>query len=202
MRLEFPMASNSSAGECAEVSDRTSRLDRDLIAIGTSSDKAAFQRLFKDLSPRVRSFLLGQGLSAAMCEDVLQETFLKVWRKADLYDPGKSSAVTWVFAIARNARIDRLRKEMAPVPDMTDPSMEQEAPETGEQIINRKDDINKIRSAMTVLSKEQMDIISMSFFEEKSHGTIAYELDLPLGTVKSRIRLAFRKIRSELEKVQ
>ena len=124
---------------------------------------------------------------------------MKVWRKASLFDPSKASASTWVYTIARNVRIDRLRKESRPEPDPNDPCYVPDDPETGEQAVSRKQDRERISKAMAVLPPEQMKIIRMSFFDEKSHGEIAEELDIPLGTVKSRLRLAFGKIRAELE---
>ncbi|WP_340149180.1 sigma-70 family RNA polymerase sigma factor [uncultured Sneathiella sp.] len=174
-------------------------LDRDLEAVATSGDSLAFKRLFADLAPRLKYFLISRGLAESAAEDVLQETMMKVWRKASLFDASKASASTWVYTIARNVRIDRLRKEGRPEPDPNDPCYVPDDPETGEQAVSRKQDRERIRKAMAVLPPEQMKIIRMSFFDEKSHGEIAEELDLPLGTVKSRLRLAFGKIRAELE---
>ena len=174
-------------------------LDRDLEAVAKNGDSLAFKRLFADLAPRLKYFLIKRGLAESAAEDVLQETMMKVWRKASLFDPSKASASTWVYTIARNVRIDRLRKESRPEPDPNDPCYVPDDPETGEQAVSRKQDRERISKAMAVLPPEQMKIIRMSFFDEKSHGEIAEELDIPLGTVKSRLRLAFGKIRAELE---
>ena len=174
-------------------------LDRDLMAVGLEQDQTAFRRLFADLAPRLKFFLIKGGMIESAAEDVLQETMMKVWRKAGLFDNSKASASTWVYTIARNVRIDRLRKENRPEPDPEDPCYVSEAPETGEQAVSRKQDRERIQKAMALLPPEQMTIIKMSFFDEKSHGEIAETLDIPLGTVKSRIRLAFGKIRAELE---
>jgi RNA polymerase sigma-70 factor, ECF subfamily len=174
-------------------------LDSDLTAIGRHGDHLAYKRLFSEISPRLKSFLMKNGLMETAAEEVLQDTMLKVWRKAALYDSSKSSASTWIYTIARNVKIDRIRKEMRPEPDPDDPCYIQDSPETGERSMERKQDRQLIRQAMSLLPPEQMRIITMSFFEEKAHGEIAEELDIPLGTVKSRIRLAFGKIRTELE---
>ena len=161
-------------------------LDRDLEAVAKNGDSLAFKRLFADLAPRLKYFLIKRGLAESAAEDVL-------------FDPSKASASTWVYTIARNVRIDRLRKESRPEPDPNDPCYVPDDPETGEQAVSRKQDRERISKAMAVLPPEQMKIIRMSFFDEKSHGEIAEELDIPLGTVKSRLRLAFGKIRAELE---
>lgn len=174
-------------------------LDRDLTSVGLDQDAIAFRRLFANLAPRLKFFLIKGGMIESAAEDVMQETMMKVWRKADLFDSSKASASTWIYSIARNVKIDRLRKEHRPEPDPEDPCFVSEDPETGEQAVSRKQDRERIQKAMALLPPEQMTIIKMSFFEEKSHGEIAEVLDIPLGTVKSRIRLAFGKIRAELE---
>ncbi|MAZ04326.1 MAG: RNA polymerase subunit sigma [Sneathiella sp.] len=196
------MTSNNGIGHSVQEDEgqpKETDLDRALEAVAKNGDSLAFKRLFADLAPRVKYFLISRGLAESAAEDVLQETMMKVWRKASLFDPSKASASTWVYTIARNAKIDRLRKESRPEPDPDDPCYVPDDPETGEQAVSRKQDRERIRKAMAVLPPEQMKIIRMSFFEEKSHGEIAEELDLPLGTVKSRLRLAFGKIRAELE---
>lgn len=174
-------------------------LDRDLTSVGLDQDAIAFRRLFANLAPRLKFFLIKGGMIESAAEDVMQETMMKVWRKADLFDSSKASASTWIYSIARNVKIDRLRKEHRPEPDPEDPCFVSEDPETGEQAVSRKQDRERIQKAMALLPPEQMTIIKMSFFEEKSHGEIAEVLEIPLGTVKSRIRLAFGKIRAELE---
>ncbi|MDF2366728.1 sigma-70 family RNA polymerase sigma factor [Sneathiella sp.] len=174
-------------------------LDKDLTAVGLDQDPSAFRRLFANLAPRLKYFMIKGGMIESAAEDVMQDTMLKVWRKAALFDSSKASASTWVYTIARNVKIDRLRKEHRPEPDPEDPCFVPDDPETGEQAVSRKQDRERIQKAMAMLPPEQMTIIKLSFFEEKSHGEIAEMLDIPLGTVKSRIRLAFRKIRTELE---
>ncbi|MFC4272541.1 sigma-70 family RNA polymerase sigma factor [Sneathiella chungangensis] len=178
---------------------RSEELERDLLAVANTRDLQAFKRLFANFAPRLKFFLVKRGMTENTAEDVMQETMLKVWRKAMLFDGTKASASTWIYTIARNVRIDRLRKELRPEPDPNDPCFVPDDPETGEQAMSRKQDRERIRKAMSVLPPDQMTIIKMSFFEEKSHGEISSELNIPLGTVKSRMRLAFGKIRAELE---
>ncbi len=178
------------------------QLDLDLILVGDAADRDAFRRIFTAMAPKLKAFLINTGQSPQEAEEILQDTMLKVWRKATLFDRSKSAGSTWIYSIAKNARIDRIRKETKPAPDPDDPSFVQDAPETGEQSLNRRQDQKRIQLAMSTLPSEQMKIINMSFFEDKSHAEISEELNLPLGTVKSRIRLAFGKIRAELERNQ
>ena len=200
MGLHHHMTSLDGSGQgAAREAERLADLDQDLMAVAQRQDASAFKRLFDDLAPRLKFFLIKRGMIESAAEDVLQETMLKVWRKAALFDSSKASASTWIYTIARNVKIDRLRKETRPEPDPNDPCYVPDDPETGEQAMSRKQDRERIRKALAVLPPEQMRIITMSFFDEKSHGEIAEELDIPLGTVKSRIRLAFGKIRAELE---
>lgn len=178
------------------------QLNLDLALVGDASDRDAFRRIFTAMAPKLKAFLINTGQSPQEAEEILQDTMLKVWRKAALFDRSKSAGSTWIYSIAKNARIDRIRKETKPAPDPDDPSFVQDPPETGEQSLNRRQDQNRIQLAMSVLPSEQIKIINMSFFEDKSHAEISEELNLPLGTVKSRIRLAFGKIRAELERNQ
>ncbi|MFB9354320.1 sigma-70 family RNA polymerase sigma factor [Sneathiella chinensis] len=190
------------SGKTETPQEKQGGLSADLCELGATGSRDAFARIFAEMAPRLRAFMLKNGLGASAAEEVLQETLLRVWRKAHLFDPEKSSASTWIHTIARNVKIDRLRKEARPEPDPEDPSFIPAAPETGEENMARKQDSALIRKAMSVLPPEQLRIITMSFYEEKSHGEIAEELGVPLGTVKSRIRLAFGKIRAEVEKMQ
>ncbi|WP_415236449.1 sigma-70 family RNA polymerase sigma factor [Sneathiella sp.] len=176
-------------------------LNEDLTAIAHFQDQKAYHRLFHSIAPRLKSFLLSQGVMENNAEEILQETMLKVWQKARLFDSSKASASTWIYTIARNVKIDRIRKDLRPEPDPHDPSYIPDSPETGEQSISRKQEGNVIRKAVAKLPPEQIRIITMSFYEDKSHAEIAEALNLPLGTVKSRIRLAFGKIRNELDGV-
>ncbi|MEH6525210.1 MAG: sigma-70 family RNA polymerase sigma factor [Sneathiella sp.] len=187
-----------SRGVTAKASEPTD-LTQDLMAIAASQDQGAYRRLFHEITPRLKSFLMGQGTVEPVAEEILQETMLKVWQKARQFDGSKASASTWIYTIARNAKIDRFRKEARPMPDPNDPSYIQDPPETGEQSVAKKQESNHIREAIATLPSDQLRIITMSFYEEKSHAEISEELELPLGTVKSRIRLAFGKIRNELK---
>ncbi|MGI9341300.1 MAG: sigma-70 family RNA polymerase sigma factor [Gammaproteobacteria bacterium] len=166
--------------------------------IATKRDRAAFITVYKHFAPRVRSFLIGQNVVPSAADDVLQEVMIAVWNKAKLFDPNKAAPSTWIFAIARNKRIDRIRRESKPELDPEEPSLQPSAPETADDDLLHGQRKTAIAAALTELPEEQRIVIEYSFMKGLSHGEIAEQLGLPLGTVKSRIRLAFGRLRTEL----
>ncbi len=170
-----------------------------LVAVARRRDREAFARLFLHFGPRIKTYMMQLGMPDSRAEDVAQETMLAVWRKAELFDPRKSAAATWIFTIARNLRIDQARRERHPeVPDDVLLEMADEQP-LADTIVARVDDGERIRAAVDALSPEQAEVIRLSFFADLAHSAIARRLSLPLGTVKSRLRLAMMKIRDALK---
>ncbi len=169
-----------------------------LAIVAENRDRAAFQALFEFFAPRIKAFMYRQGTSPDMAEEVLQETMVNVWRKAGQFDPAKASASTWIFTIARNARIDLLRKENRPSPDLKDPALVPDPEPHAQDRISQKQEAGRLKEAVAGLPKEQQEVLHLAFFEEKAHPQVAEELGIPLGTVKSRIRLACKRIRAEL----
>jgi len=169
-----------------------------LTAIAENRDKAAFRSLFDHFAPRIRGFINRRGSDPEMSEEVIQETFVNIWKKAHLFDPDKASASTWIFAIARNTRIDLLRKANRPVPDMDDPALVADPEPSAHQLIAREEEANRLKTVISLLPDEQQEVLRLAYFEEKAHAKVAEELGIPLGTVKSRIRLALGRMRSEL----
>jgi RNA polymerase sigma factor (sigma-70 family) len=167
-------------------------------AIAKNQDRKAFKEFFEHFAPRVKAFILGQGTDPQMAEEIVQETMVKVWRKAPQFDVKKASAATWVFTIARNLRIDHLRKFHRPEPDMDDPSLVTNGDPSAYESLSLEQESQRLRNAMKSLPVEQQKVLKMAFLEEKSHPQVAEELGLPLGTVKSRIRLAMSRLRSDL----
>jgi RNA polymerase sigma-70 factor (ECF subfamily) len=163
--------------------------------IAADADRAAFAELFQHFAPRVKSYGLRLGAADAAAEELAQDTLLAVWRKAGQFDPARASASTWIFTIARNLRIDALRRERRPPPpdDEADPSPLADALILGSQQEGR------VRQALGSLPPEQLEVIRLSFFSEAPHSAIAESLGLPLGTVKSRLRLAMTRLRALLE---
>ena len=165
-----------------------------LVSIAEKRDREAFRAIYNHYAPRVKSYLIKQGATVVSAEELSQETLMSVWRKADRYDPQKASAGTWIFTIARNLRIDSLRKENRPQFDPNDPSFlpEHETPPDDNIAISETRDL--VSKAIKELPAEQADVIRLSFYSDKAHTTIANELGIPLGTVKSRMRLAMKKL--------
>ncbi len=174
-------------------------LEGDLCLVARDRDRQAFARLFSYFAPRLKAYLCKCGSDAETAEEVMQEAMVSVWRKAHLYDVRKARANTWIFTIARNLRVDRIRKDMRPTVDPNDPALVQPEPEDGETAVTRIQNRDRVRQALGSLSREQAKVIELSFFGDKSHADIADQLDLPLGTVKSRIRLALGKLKNALE---
>ena len=167
--------------------------------IAERGDVEAFRKLFQAYAPRVKAYMMRQGADATTAEELAQETLLVVWRKAGLYSGDKGSASTWIFTIARNLRIDRLRKELSwvPLPEGHDEEPSQDA--LPDQIISENERRVRVQAALAGLPGDQHEVVLLSYIEGLSHSEIAERLGLPLGTVKSRMRLAYIKIRDALE---
>ncbi|MBG0799540.1 sigma-70 family RNA polymerase sigma factor [Methylocystis sp. L43] len=167
--------------------------------IAETQDRGAFAALFAYYFPRVKAYMLRVGASPASAEEFAQEALLRVWRKADSFDPRAAAASTWIFVIARNLRIDRLRGERNIDGLESDPSEEPDAPQSGEAIAIMNERRSRLHAALAALPAEQAHIIELFYFEEHPHSEIARMLGVPLGTVKSRVRLAVQRLRAELE---
>ncbi len=165
-------------------------------AVAARRDREAFAALFRHFGPRLKAFFMRGSLSAGMAEDLVQETMLSLWRKASYYDSGKAAVSTWVFTIARNLRIDHGRRQRVPA-DLPADSMEM-PPSVEDELLGVERDL-RVRKALAGLSDEQQTIIRLSYYGEKSQSEIAGELGIPLGTVKSRTRLAMNRLRALLE---
>jgi len=171
-----------------------------LLAVAETGDRDAFSRLFVHFAPRVKSYLLRQGSSPSQAEDIAQETLALLWRKAGLFDPAKASASTWIFRIARNQMIDRIRRRQRPELDPNDPLLVPAAEPAPDHQASKQQDIAAVRSALAELPEKQREVIMLSFFEEDPHPAIAEKLQLPIGTVKSRIRLALARLDTLLDR--
>lgn len=166
-----------------------------LVRVG-KGDRAAFVALFERFAPKVKGYLLRLGCSSSIAEELTQDVMVTVWRRARQYDPARSGPATWLFVIARNRRIDFLRHEKAAT--LYEPP-EAEAVVTPDEDAIATDREARVARALNDLPADQREVIRRAFFEEEPHVTIAAALNLPLGTVKSRIRLAFVKLRAKLE---
>lgn len=171
-------------------------------AVASRQDRAAFASLFRHFAPRVKSYLMRSGGDETLAEEVMQEAMVQIWRKAHLFDRHQAAASTWVFTIARNKRIDRLRGERRPELDPNDPSLIPDAEPRADALVEAVQNKDVLDAALKKLPQEQSDLIRLAYYDDKSHGEIASETGLPLGTVKSRIRLALSRLRQEVTQIE
>jgi RNA polymerase sigma-70 factor, ECF subfamily len=166
-----------------------------LKAVAEIRDRQSFIELFQYFAPRIKSFLIKGGMDMETADELAQETMLTVWNKAEGFDPAKAAASTWIFTIARNKKIDFLRKRYREGVDFSEQSdLPDDAPGPSDAL-QRTEEEQTIAAALETLPAEQAELIQKSFFEGKSHTEIAEETKIPLGTVKSRIRLALERLR-------
>jgi len=175
-----------------------------LIGRVSEGDRGAFERLFEHFAPRVKGLMLKAGASSDDAEEIAQETLLAVWRKAAQFDPASAGASAWIYTIARNLRIDAVRR--AARTGAVDHEAELEylidSAEPADEAIVRVDGLKQITAALLGLSEEQSMAIRLSFIEERPHSEIAHLLGIPLGTVKSRIRLAVSRLKDLMDETR
>jgi RNA polymerase sigma-70 factor, ECF subfamily len=173
----------------------------DLIqAIAAHQDKAAFATLFRHYGPRVKAFLMRGGSDSETAQEVAQEAMIMVWRKAASFDRTRAAAATWIYTIARNKRIDHLRRTGRPPIEIEDwLTVFSPEEEDADKSVLAGQTYTRVKELLSGLSADQLVVIQKAFFEDKTHTAIAEELKLPLGTVKSRIRLALGRLRETLE---
>ena len=168
-------------------------------AVAKSRDRGAFARLFAHFAPRLKAFMMKKGADPATAEDLVQETMIAIWNKAPLYVEGRGAVSTWVFTIARNQRIDRLRREnnhhYADIDDYDEPSGDPGS----DQVLMDFEASEHLRAALAELPQEQLEVIRLAYIDDLAQSEIASRLRLPLGTVKSRMRLAYGRLRQKLE---
>ena len=162
-------------------------------------DRAAFARLFGYFAPRINGYLMRMGTEQALAEEIAQDALATLWNKASLYDPAKSSVSTWLYRIARNRRIDLARRNRSGQMDLNDPMLLPAESGAADQHYDDQQRDDAVRVALESLPPEQLDLVKRAFYEGLSHADIAKETGLPLGTVKSRLRLAFTRLRRTLE---
>jgi len=186
------------------TSDELSELVK---AVAASGDRQAFAVLFKHFAPRIKAFLARAGSPPNLAEELAQETMVCVWRKAAQFDPGRARVSTWIFTIARNLRVDHHRRHGEAAADLArdddeivahEEQLPDPAASPDEQLATARRE-HGVRQALTQLSQDHVMILRLSFYEDQPHSQIARELGIPLGTVKSRIRLAVNHLRRLLD---
>lgn len=184
------------------VGRRTDEWSECLVLIASKQDRAAFTRFFRHFAPLVKAFALaGSRLSASVADELVQEVMLKVWQKAGGFNPERAAASTWVYTIARNCRTDMFRRLQKFDTHLAEEDVfpDQESEEPFALLQNKRSE-ERIRELMKTLPGDQMQILAKVYMEGKSHAEAAAELDLPLGTVKSRVRLAIQKLQIQIER--
>jgi RNA polymerase sigma-70 factor (ECF subfamily) len=200
MEPKTPASDRRLGGDALSEADRERFCDL-LVAVAARQDRQAFSELFAYYAPRVKSYLMRLGANGGSAEEIAQDVMVTVWRKAELFDRRQASVSTWVFRIARNRRIDVFRRAQKPALDPEEPMILPagvEAP--GDRLETMQTEV-RVRAALKDLPEEQTAMLKLAFYEGLSHREIADRLDVPLGTVKSRIRLAFLKMKSRLDNV-
>jgi len=168
-----------------------------MLAIRDNRDRMAFAALFDHFAPRLKGFVMRSGIGSGQAEDIVQDVMLTVWRKAAQFDPHRAQVSAWIYQITRNRQIDAIRRENRPLPEELgeDPGAEADAG----QILAIEQEAGKLKQALSQLSADQRDIIEQAYLGELSHQEISQQTGLPLGTIKSRIRLGLDRLRHELK---
>jgi len=194
----------SASGKTPATAGTLSEGERDrfadlMEAVAIHKDKAAYGELFAYYGPRVKAYLMRLGADNALAEELAQDVMVTVWRKADLFDRTQASVSTWLFRVARNKRIDAIRRTTKPELDPNDPLLLPSAPPAADQVITGAERDQLVRAAIVELPEEQRQLLQQAFYDGLSHREISEQTGTPLGTVKSRLRLAFLKLRSKLD---
>ncbi|MEO1138501.1 MAG: sigma-70 family RNA polymerase sigma factor [Pseudomonadota bacterium] len=168
-----------------------------IVQVRDHKDKRAFQTLFNHFAPRVKAFLMRSGADASLAEECTQEVMATLWQKAHLFDPTRASAATWIFTIARNRKIDAIRKQRRPNPEELPWGPEEEPNQADALALQQESE--KLGAAIALLPQKQKDLIEKAYFGDLSHSEIAEATGLPLGTIKSRIRLALDRLRHSMK---
>ncbi len=173
-----------------------------VLAVARKRSRSAFALLFNYFAPRLKSYLMRLGADAGLAEELVQDVMLQVWHRAETFDPAQANASTWIFTIARNKRIDAVRRERRPEIDLTDPALVPEPVEAADRTLEVGQENARLNAAIGSLPNEQAELLRLAYYEDKPHSTISAERGIPLGTVKSRLRLAVDRLRRLLREGQ
>nr|WP_230474717.1 sigma-70 family RNA polymerase sigma factor [Dyella monticola] len=170
-----------------------------MIAVAQRRDINGFMHIYDYFAPRLQRYLVGLGVNEALGQELVQEAMLRLWRRADLFDPTRASLSTWLFRIARNLYLDHVRSEPTWLPIQEGVAwMDEQEVCMSESMTESYTDQAKLKQAISELSPVQARLVRMSYFEAKSHSEIAQALGMPLGSVKSHLRRAFCKLQSSM----
>ncbi len=172
--------------------------DHALLLAIAGKDREAYAEFFRRFAPRIKGFL-AQSLSHNRADEITQEVLLRVWRNAPSYDPARAAPSTWVFAIARNARIDSLRRTARAAPEPDDPVWVPAAAEAPDTAAERKAASERLHTALAQLPEDQRVVLEHAYLKGETLSQISETLQIPLGTVKSRVRLAIQRLRGSVK---
>ncbi len=203
LTAQKPPAPRRSGSERVNVSQNKSDLSQQtiwMLAVRDNRDRQAFAALFDHFAPRLKGFIMRSGTSSERAEEIVQDVMLTIWRKAATFDPHRAQVSGWIYQIARNRQIDILRKENRPLPEelKEEPGQEPDA----SQLLALQQEADKLKQALAKLSDEQREMIEKAYLGELTHQEISTQSGLPLGTIKSRIRLGLDRLRYELKDLQ
>ncbi len=168
-----------------------------MLAVRDDRDKAAFAELFDFFAPRLKGFIMRSGTTSAQAEEIVQDVMLTVWRKASMFDPHRAQVSAWIYQIARNRHVDIKRKENRPVPEELYEDSENEP--DANQVLAMEQEAGQLKQALAQLNADQREMIEKAYLGELTHSEISAQTGLPLGTIKSRIRLGLERLRRELK---
>ncbi|WP_299343689.1 sigma-70 family RNA polymerase sigma factor [uncultured Maritalea sp.] len=199
MRTALKLVSNNDHNTAIELAKH----HRHLIAmVGSKQDRAAFQALFEHFAPRIKAMMLKGGVNMMQAEDLMQDVMMTVWRKSSQFSPDRGTVGAWIFTIARNARIDLFRKASSrPYVDVYEMEIADDGQSSDDAMLQVERE-ECVSAAMKELPQDQRDVIQLAFIADMSQSEIAKKLSLPIGTVKSRMRLAYGKLKGKLEAVR
>lgn len=197
--MTIPSTAPPDSGPASDEANRLAALTAEwLTAVAEHQDRKAFEQLYGYFAPRLQTYLIRQGADAGSAAELTQETMVQVWRKAHQYDATRAVPGAWVYRIARNLRIDRLRKQRFHEVDINDtPEFADDGIDSSRRSMDRID-ASRLPQLLDTLPTEQSEIVRLAYFEGLTHAEICQHINLPLGTVKSRMRLAFTKLRAAM----
>jgi RNA polymerase sigma-70 factor (ECF subfamily) len=199
MRTALKLVSSNDQNSAVELAKHHRHL---IVLVGANQDRSAFQALFEHFAPRIKAIMLKGGMNVMQAEDLMQDVMMTVWRKSSQFSPDRGSVGAWIFTIARNARIDLMRKASSrPYEDVYEMEIASDEKSGDDEVLQSQRE-QCVSAALAGLPEDQREVIQLAFIADLSQSEISKKLSLPIGTVKSRMRLAYGKLKGKLEAVR